>query len=89
MAQDRKYGKVTAERGDRVHGSPGVPLNESDEPVFILRAQDGTSVATLFAYMQESAKIGAPEEHIAAVDEVISDFMRWQTENHNLVKAPD
>lgn len=89
MAHDAKYGTITAEHGDRVHGKPGVPLNDSDEPVFLLRAQDVTSGAVLAEYRRQSETYGATDEHLAAIDGVILDFARWQDENAAIVKVPD
>lgn len=89
MANDLKYGRITAEHGGRVHGKPGVPLNESDEPVFVLRAQDVTSGATLAEYRRQSETYGASPEHLASLDEAIQAFARWQDENAALVKVPD
>lgn len=89
MARDAKYGTITAEHGDRVHGKPGVPLNESDEPVFVLRAQDVTSCAVLAEYRRQSEAHGADTEHLAAIAEVQAEFAWWQEEHAGLVKVPD
>ena len=50
MAHDLKYGKITAEHGDVTHGVGGVPLNESDEPCFVIRAQDISAPRAIRAY---------------------------------------
>lgn len=89
MAYDLKYGDVTASRGDVTHGSSigATPLNESHEPVFILRAQDVTSTATLLAYRDECIAMGAHPDHIASVKRVIDEFVGWQSKNST--KMPD
>lgn len=98
MAQDRKYGKVTVEHGDRVHGKPGVPLNESgDEPVFVLRAQDRLSVPTIQRYINLARQVEPtrevpdpfPPEFFEGLDSVIEDFTAWQAQYAEHVKLPD
>lgn len=87
MAYDIKYGEVTARWGDSLHGESGIPLNESDEPVFILRAQEVTSVHALGAYKKLLKERGASSERISEVNDVILAFSQWQHENIGRVKA--
>jgi hypothetical protein len=87
VAYDLKYGEVHAEYGERVHGKPGVPLNESTEPVFIIRAQDVASVNAIAEYFKIAESLGA-EFHGAGLA-VIEAFSKWQAENSDLVKVPD
>lgn len=89
MARDQKYGEVTAEHGNRIHGAPGVPLNESDEPIFIIRAQDVVGPAAVRAYGQLAEEFGASEEHVASVFHAADAMQDWQNENADLVKVPD
>lgn len=87
MAIDRKYGKVTAERGDVAHGD-GVPLNESDEPCFVIRAQDVLAVAAIRDYAHRAFHKGLADvaggAHAAA--DAVAD---WQFANEDAVKDPD
>lgn len=89
MAYDRKYGKITAEHGDRVHGKPGVPLNESDEPVFIIRAQDLCAVDAVLRYRGSAEDVGADEELIFKVEEAAKAISDWQVAHPDQVKIPD
>lgn len=89
MAYDDKYGVITAERGNIVHGRSGVPLNESDEPVFIIRAQDVIGPAAVLEYAKLAELIGATHEHVDAVREVVKNMQYWRRMNPNLVKVPD
>lgn len=82
MATDAKYGRITVER------EPGNPLGV-DEPVFLLRARDVTSGATLAEYRAQSEAYGSPAEHLAALDDVILAFARWQDAHPESVKVPD
>lgn len=82
MPVDAKYGRVTVER------EPGNPFGEN-EPVFLLRARDVTSCGTLTEYRAQCVAYCAPSEHLAALDEVIRAFMRWQDGHPELVKVPD
>lgn len=87
MAVDAKYGLVLTEFGGRIYGSDGVPLNESEEPVFVLRAQDVTSLKTLEAYRFIGTEAGVSEDQIEGVDKVIDNFRAWQTTHKT--KLPD
>jgi hypothetical protein len=89
MAYDRKYGEITAEHGDVVHGEPGVPLNESDEPVFIIRAQDACAVDAVLRYRGAAEDKGASEELLYAVEEAAGAISEWQEAHPDQVKVPD
>lgn len=82
MAQSDKYGDVIVER------EPGNPLGE-DEPVFLLRARDATSVPLLEKYLNLIFLKNSPPKHIYAVEDVIQTFREWQRRNPTLVKIPD
>lgn len=83
MGYDMKYGEVTVEN------EPGNRLNGEDEPVFLIRARDRASVATLIDYRNNASQEGAVSEMLEAVDTTIEQFEQWQTENHESVKIPD
>jgi hypothetical protein len=75
-----------------IHSLLGIPANE---PIFILRAQDRLSVATIVEYRRFYTQRmlldhQVPEEQfVANLDEVISDFIDWQQRNPGFVKLPD
>ena len=81
MAHDLKYGQVTVEKDHN--------LNDSDEPCFVLRAQDITSIQVLKAYKTWAFTYKAPQEHIDSIKEVIEAFTQWQDNNNQLIKIPD
>lgn len=91
MAIDRKYGKITAEFGSISHGGPGVPLNDSDEPCMIFRAQDVLSLAAIDGYIEAAndSNTDAPEEFIELLSKCRADFVAWQEANPDKVKLPD
>lgn len=89
MAVDRKYGRVTAEKGDVQHGELfGVPLNDSDEPCFVIRAQDALSPGAVRDYERRAYRAGLDEvaKGAAAAAEAIE---AWQSEHPDRVKKPD
>lgn len=88
MAYDRKYGQITAEHGDVAHGEAGVPLNSSDEPVFVIRAQDISAVVAIKAYFVEAAIHGATFDYDTMVS-TVEEFQQWQADHPELVKIPD
>lgn len=83
MALSSKYGDV------QVNLEPGNPLNDTDEPVFILRARDRTSVLALTMYLQGALGNGAGHQVAVGMQEEIRRFRTWQAENPELVKIPD
>lgn len=89
MPYDLKYGAVLTGNGGKTHGSSenAIPLNESDEPVFILRSQDQTSVYTLNAYKDACINAGCHPDHIHSIEQVIDEFIGWQ--NRHSTKLPD
>lgn len=88
MALDLKYGQVTVEH------EPGTSLNGTDEPVFVLRAQDKLAVQTIARYRNFAAQIEEEEsqrseEFFTVLDNVLEAFTDWQRENADKVKLPD
>lgn len=75
-----KYGRINVEH------DPGI---EEDEPLFLLRAQDKASVATLKSYRHHARDYGAPVPHLVEVDLVIAAFVEWQDAHPDRMKAPD
>lgn len=79
MAIDPKYGMVTVER------EPGTPFG-SDEPVFILRAQDKSAPMIIRAYGHAHADNPALQR---SAEEARDFFLMWQVNNPSKVKEPD
>lgn len=75
MAIEQKYGPLDI---------LGIP---DDEPVFILRAQDCTSLVVLDAYIAEGIRRGSPTDHLQDVVIARLGFAVWQAENET--KVPD
>ena len=81
MAKNSKYGKITVELDSSSH-----PLNGSNEPVFLLRAQDICSLIALKAYRDQFTH--EKDAAVAAgVDAVVDDFITWQSAH--AIKFPD
>lgn len=64
--------------------------NETDEPIFVLRAKDLLSVLALQAYIDFLEKYEANDAPILveAVDR-LNEFREWQKANPGKVKLPD
>jgi hypothetical protein len=93
MAYDMKYGRVTVD-GDSVDAlavdtDKAKAFNESEEPVFIIRAQDALAVPAIARYQSLAIEAELPMEFINALNEVIANFAEWQTDNAEVVKKPD
>jgi len=71
MGTEGKYGPITTERGS-------IP---EAEPVFLLRAKDKTTIATLETYLHLCQEAGSPPEHLAGVEQAIQKFKRWQRDH--------
>lgn len=80
MPRDRKYGNVSTDV---------VAFNESDEPVFIIRAQDAASVSALYAYALMALNKGASPSFAEDVTASAKRFADWQARNLLKVKVPD
>jgi hypothetical protein len=79
MPLDRKYGRVTLERG----------TVGDDEPVVVLRAQDELAVPTLDHYRELCGQAGADPTHIASIDAAAARMEAWQANPANATKLPD
>ena len=75
MAIDRKYGRVTLERGD---------IGE-DEPVVVFRAQDKLLPTVLDYYRMLCRDHGSPEHHLDGIAETRRVVVDWQAEHHTQV----
>jgi hypothetical protein len=60
-----------------------------DEPIFIIRAQDALSRATINRYARLGNDTARTDEFMDGIIEVEEDFMEWQNQNRNRVKLPD
>lgn len=79
MAIDRKYGRVTTERGT---------IGE-DEPVVVFRAQDKMLPKLLKIYRFLCELGGSPDHHLAAIDDAATYVKAWQLSNGAKVPTSD
>jgi hypothetical protein len=79
MGYDGKYGQVSTERKD-------IP---DDEPVIVIRAQDGLSLRVLEFYRDLVTLTECGQEHRSAVAATYARFEAWQVAHPERVKAPD
>lgn len=77
MPIDRKYGRVTTERGDIA----------DDEPVVVFRAQDALLPDLLAVYRQMCEAAGSPPRHLDGIDESAAIVKRWQASH--ATKTPE
>jgi hypothetical protein len=75
MAIDRKYGRVTTERGD---------IGE-DEPVFVFRAQDQVTPWLLVEYEDLCRRAGSPQRHLDGIAAAREQIVAWQADHHTQV----
>lgn len=59
------------------------------EPVFVIRAQDFVSVATIKIYAALCELNGCDRKFIHSIDSIVNEFQEWQVDNEHLVKKPD
>lgn len=71
MGYDRKYGRVTLERG----------TIGDDEPVMVFRAQDALAPAMMAVYYELCELAGSPQHHLAGVAAAREAFLDWQQAN--------
>lgn len=60
-----------------------------DEPIFIVRAQDGLSRAILKRYMEVSEITSRDDDFLDELYELSETFYTWQQNNADKVKLPD
>jgi hypothetical protein len=60
-----------------------------DEPIFIIRAQDDASLATLADYMTNAKNNRASKHFLDDISEVIWRFGDWRVNNESKCKTPD
>lgn len=84
MSIDRKYGHVTVETDSSEH-----PLNGTDEPVFLIRANDLSAIEALHDYRRAADMVGADEAMTDMIENAIEDFTMWQLEHSEYLKIPD
>lgn len=82
VAAAEKYPSVEIDTGEHT------PIGD-DEVVFVLRARDAMSVATIECYRELCIAGDSPPEHLAAIDLSIEQMRSWQQSNPELVKRPD
>ena len=90
---DAKYGRIWMEE-ERVPESAKLDNAPSDEPVFILRAQDDLALHTLVGYMNvarqiEDLKIRPSDQWFADVQHVVDSFAAFRADHPDTVKVPD
>jgi hypothetical protein len=79
VAIDRKYGRVTLERGT---------IGE-DEPVVVFRAQDRLLPGVLALYRQLCEGEGSPPRHLELIDGTIDAVLAWQAANPTKIPSSD
>jgi hypothetical protein len=75
---DRKYGRVTTERGT---------IGE-DEPVIVFRAQDNQVVPMLEHYIALCAAAGSPQRHHNLLQGTREAVRVWQQDPANYTQVP-
>jgi hypothetical protein len=79
MAIERKYGRVTTERGD-------IP---ADEPVIVFRARDAQLCPMLSAYFELCKRAGAGHFHLQVIEQTYTEMADWQEAHPDQVHTPD
>ena len=70
--------------------APGCSPIAEDEPVFLLRAKDGASVAAVLAWAEEAERLGADKNMTTAARTWAAVMLKWQSEHVGcLGKVPD
>ena len=75
MPIDRKYGRVTVERGD---------IGE-DEPVVVFRAQDALLQQVIDFYRDICEESGSPQAHLDGLDGAKAEIAEWQQANYTKI----
>lgn len=79
MGIDRKYGRVTTERGT---------IGE-DEPVVLFRAQDKLLPRMLGYYRELCQLNGSPPHHLNGIANARAEIREWQEDHHTQVPRSD
>ena len=66
-----------------------VCLVAPDEPLFILHGSNPAAVATLKAYAQAAAAMGAKAPELDEVMLVLDVFTKWRDAHQDLMRVPD
>lgn len=82
MALSTKYPDVQIELPE------GFTPIADDEPVFIVRGQDGLAVAALRGYVTKCAEAGVEQSHLNAVEAELHRWETWQASNPTRIKMP-
>lgn len=61
---------------------------EDDEPVFILRGQDGLAIAGIRGYLTKLSEANADQSHIESVSDELQKWEGWQAANPDRIKMP-
>lgn len=61
----------------------------ADEPLFLLRGQDGAAVPAVRDYGHRADDAGARAVHLGNVSVAALEMERWQTQHPDRVKVPD
>lgn len=77
MGYDRKYGRVTTERG----------TIGDDEPVVVVRAQDRLMPYLLEYYRDLCIDAGSPQHHLDLIEGTCQAVIEWQ--KNNFTKIPN
>lgn len=78
MGYDTKYGYISTSKGS-------IP---EDEPVFMIRARDTTSIDVIANYIALCIKAGSPKRHLDLVLNALEEFQKWQNEHRPELKVP-
>jgi hypothetical protein len=60
-----------------------------DDEYMVFLAKDQAFLPTLRFYREECKRIGADDDHIAAVDRTIKRLLNWRGNNPHRLKVPD
>lgn len=59
-----------------------------DEPLFILRSTDRSTIQSVQAWITNAIAMGVPETKIVGAQRIVIDIMRWQRANADKVSTP-
>jgi hypothetical protein len=79
VAIDKKYGRITMEKGDV----------GADEPVVVFRARDQLLPKLLVQYFILCQQAGSPPHHLFAISEATNAVRDWQLTNPTRIPTSD